>query len=108
MGDSGRTDLEYVREPDSDVEWYRLRHEEALTPDAIVRLAEAAYERYGFQDFKLKGGVLPGAEEMRSVLALKRRFPDARITLDPNGAWSLAEAEWCIAFMPVLWKMLIE
>ena len=92
VGDPGRTDLEYVREPGSDVEWYRLRHEEALTPDAVVRLAEAAYERYGFQDFKLKGGVLPGAEEMRSVLALKRRFPDARITLDPNGAWSLAEA----------------
>ena len=92
VGDPGRTDLEYVREPDSDVEWYRLRHEEALTPDAIVRLAEAAYERYGFQDFKLKGGVLSGAEEMRSVLALKRRFPEARITLDPNGAWSLAEA----------------
>jgi glucarate dehydratase len=28
--------------------------------DAIVRLAEAARERYGFNDFKLKGGVLSG------------------------------------------------
>ena len=26
------------------------------------------------------------------MTALKYRFPDARITLDPNGAWSLAEA----------------
>ena len=92
VGDPDKTDLDYVREPDSDVEWYRLRHEEALTPEAIVRFAEATHDRYGFQDFKLKGGVLAGAEEMRAILALKERFPDARITLDPNGAWSLAEA----------------
>ncbi|WP_299541209.1 enolase C-terminal domain-like protein [uncultured Streptomyces sp.] len=92
VGDPGRTDLEYVREPDSDVDWYRVRHEEALTPEAIVRQAEAAYGLYGFQDFKLKGGVLAGAEEVRAVTALKARFPEARITLDPNGAWSLREA----------------
>ncbi|MFJ7999637.1 enolase C-terminal domain-like protein [Streptomyces sp. NPDC096310] len=92
VGDPGRTDLEYVREPGADVEWYRLRREEALTPEAIVRQAEATYERYGFRDFKLKGGVLPGAEEVKAVRALKERFPGARITLDPNGAWSLREA----------------
>jgi glucarate dehydratase len=36
--------------------------------------------------------VLDGAREMDAVTALKRRFPDARVTLDPNGAWSLDEA----------------
>jgi glucarate dehydratase len=36
--------------------------------------------------------VLPGNEEIAAVTALKTAFPDARITLDPNGAWSLAEA----------------
>ncbi|MFM9581001.1 MULTISPECIES: enolase C-terminal domain-like protein [Streptomyces] len=92
VGDPDRTDLEYVREPDSPVEWYRIRREEALTPEAIVRQAEAAHDLYGFKDFKLKGGVLEGAEEVTAVRALKSRFPDARITLDPNGAWSLAEA----------------
>jgi L-alanine-DL-glutamate epimerase and related enzymes of enolase superfamily len=92
VGDPDRTDLAYVRESDSDVDWYRLRHEEALTPDAIVRQAEAAHALYGFRDFKLKGGVLEGAEEVRAVRALKDRFPEARITLDPNGAWSLREA----------------
>ncbi|MEV7866545.1 enolase C-terminal domain-like protein [Streptomyces sp. NPDC088124] len=92
VGDPGRTDLEYVREPGADVEWYRVRREEALTPESIVRQAEATYERYGFRDFKLKGGVLPGAEEVKAVRALKERFPGARITLDPNGAWSLREA----------------
>ena len=92
IGDRNKTDLDYVGDPDSDIEWYRLRHEEALTPDAVVALAQAAQQRYGFTDFKLKGGVLDGAEEVKAVTALKERFPDARITLDPNGAWSLAYA----------------
>ncbi|MCI3274411.1 enolase C-terminal domain-like protein [Streptomyces cylindrosporus] len=92
VGDPDRTDLDYVREPDSDVPWYRVRREEALTPEAIVRQAEAAHDRYGFRDFKLKGGVLAGTEEVRAVRALKDRFPEARVTLDPNGAWSLREA----------------
>jgi glucarate dehydratase len=92
VGDPDRTDLDYLREPDADVAWYRIRREEALTPESIVRQAEAAYDHYGFRDFKLKGGVLPGAEEVKAVRALKERFPGARITLDPNGAWSLREA----------------
>jgi glucarate dehydratase len=92
VGDPDRTDLDYLREPDADVPWYRIRREEALTPESIVRQAEAVYDRYGFRDFKLKGGVLAGAEEVKAVQALKQRFPEARITLDPNGAWSLREA----------------
>ncbi|HYI54891.1 MAG TPA: enolase C-terminal domain-like protein [Microlunatus sp.] len=92
LGDRTATDLAYLSEDDATDAWHRLRHEQALTPDAIVRLAEAAGARYGFQDFKLKGGVLSGTEEAEAVTALKRRFPEARITMDPNGAWSLAEA----------------
>ncbi|WP_313654717.1 glucarate dehydratase [Pantoea sp.] len=92
IGDRTKTSLAYQSQPDDPCDWYRLRHEEALTPDAVVRLAEAAYEKYGFNDFKLKGGVLRGGEEAEAVTALAKRFPDARITLDPNGAWSLNEA----------------
>ncbi|MCZ8517179.1 glucarate dehydratase [Paenibacillus filicis] len=92
VGDRTKTDLDYRSEPDAEDDWKRLRHEEALTAEAIVRLAEAAQARYGFQDFKLKGGVLRGDEEMEAVTALAERFPQARITLDPNGAWSLSEA----------------
>jgi glucarate dehydratase len=92
IGDRQRTTLDYRTEPDADNAWFRLRNEVAMTPAGVVRLAEAAYERYGFNDFKLKGGVLSGDEEMEAVLALAERFPKARITLDPNGAWSLAEA----------------
>src|SRR5471032_3313481 len=91
IGDRQQTDLAYRSEANGD-DWFRLRHEPALTPDAIVRLAEAAQAKYGFNDFKLKGGVLRGAEEIEAVTALAERFPDARITLDPNGAWSLKEA----------------
>ncbi|AIS18809.1 glucarate dehydratase [Pseudomonas rhizosphaerae] len=92
VGDRSQTDLAYRSEPDASDDWSRLRHEKAMTPEAVVRLAEAAKAKYGFNDFKLKGGVLRGAEEIEAVTALAERFPDARITLDPNGAWSLKEA----------------
>jgi glucarate dehydratase len=92
IGDRRKTDLPYLSEADSTDPWLRLRHEEALTTEAVLRLAEAAHARYGFRDFKLKGGVLAGEEEMETVTALAERFPQARITLDPNGAWSLKEA----------------
>ena len=92
VGDRNETDLAYRSEPDADNNWFRVRHEKAMTADAVVRLAEAAHARYGFKDFKLKGGVLSGDQEIEAVTALAERFPDARITLDPNGAWSLKEA----------------
>ena len=92
VGDRRKTDLPYANEPDAADDWLRLRHEEALSVDAVVRLAEAAQARYGFRDFKLKGGVRAGAEEMEAICALAERFPEARITIDPNGAWSLREA----------------
>jgi glucarate dehydratase len=92
IGDRKQTDLAYRSEPDAADHWQRLRHEAALTPEAVVKLAEAAQARYGFQDFKLKGGVLRGEEEVEAVMALHERFPQARITLDPNGGWLLKDA----------------
>ncbi|MEQ9885397.1 enolase C-terminal domain-like protein [Pectobacterium zantedeschiae] len=102
IGDRTKTDLPYLSgekvsgEKASGEkgkhEWYHLRHQQAMDSEAIVRLAEATTDRYGFKDFKLKGGVLPGEQEIDAVKALKKRFPDARITVDPNGAWLLDEA----------------
>jgi glucarate dehydratase len=92
LGDRRKTDLPYRSEADADNDWHRLRHEETLTPTAMVRLAEAAQARYGFEDFKLKGGVLSGEAEMEAIVALHERFPKARITLDPNGGWLLKDA----------------
>jgi len=92
VGERARTKLAYRSEPDAKDDWTRLRHEEAMTPEAVVRLAEAAQARYGFNDFKLKGGVLRGEEEVDAIRALHERFPTARVTLDPNGGWLLADA----------------
>jgi glucarate dehydratase len=92
LGDRKKTDLPYESNDAADDEWLRLRHEEALTTEAVLKLAEAAEARYGFKDFKLKGGVLSGSQEMETITALAERFPQARITLDPNGAWSLDES----------------
>jgi len=92
VGDRRKTDLLYRAEPEAKIDWFRLRHEVALTTNAIVRLAEAAHAHYGFNDFKLKGGVLSGEQEIETVTALAKHFPDARITLDPNGGWSLEAA----------------
>ncbi|MDQ0093087.1 enolase C-terminal domain-like protein [Paeniglutamicibacter psychrophenolicus] len=92
VGNPDDTDLPYLREPGGTDDWEKVRREEAMTPDAIVRLAEAAQKRYGFKDFKLKGGVQEGDVEVDAVIALKERFPEARITLDPNGGWLLKDA----------------
>ena len=95
VDDRNRTDLPYrsaADEPADADDWLRIRHDEALTPESVVALAEAAQARYGFQDFKLKGGVLAPREEAAAVRALAERFPSARVTLDPNGGWLLSEA----------------
>lgn len=92
VGDRTKTELAYNSEPEAANNWFRVRHEVALTPETIVAQAEAAQERYGFNDFKLKGGVLRGDAEIEAVTALHERFPSARVTLDPNGGWLLKDA----------------
>ena len=92
VGDRTKTDFPYRTEHDADNAWFRLRNEVAMTPESVVRLAEAAREKYGFNDFKLKGGVLAGEAEIEAVTALHKRFPEARVTLDPNGGWLLKDA----------------
>ena len=92
VGDRQQTDLPYRDESESSEPWFRVRNQPALHPEAIVKLAQEAHTRYGFNDFKLKGGVLAGEAEIETVRALHARFPNARITIDPNGAWSLQDA----------------
>jgi len=92
VGDKSLTSLPYETNFDASEEWFRIRHEKAMDAKSVVKLAKAAQERYGFQDFKLKGGVHTGEQELEAVLALHETFPNARITIDPNGAWSLKES----------------
>ncbi len=98
VGDRTKTGMAYKTpddEPGSDEPadaWLKVRHQVAMTPEAIVEQAAATQARYGFKDFKLKGGVLRGEEEVQAIRALKARFPEARVTLDPNGGWLLKDA----------------
>ena len=92
VGDRKKTTLPYMDESDSDCEWYRLRNEEAMDPERIVALAKATAEKYGFEDFKLKGGVFEPEVEYEAVAAIKKAFPNARVDLDPNGCWSLEKS----------------
>ncbi|MFA5447505.1 MAG: enolase C-terminal domain-like protein [Sphaerochaeta sp.] len=92
VADRKKTDLPYYYDLDNEIDWYRLRHEEAMDSDAIVELARATKDLYGFEDFKLKGGALSGKEEIEAIKALKNAFPEARMTLDPNGGWLLKDA----------------
>lgn len=55
-----------------------------MNSEAVVRLAEASQDRYGFKDFKLKGGVLPGEQEIDTVRALKKRFRMRGLPLIPT------------------------
>lgn len=92
VGDKSKTDLDYINDDDDSDDWGRIRREPALTPEAIVKQAQAAYDRYGFKTFKLKGGVFNGEQEVAAIKALHEAFPEAKLDLDPNGAWSLKDA----------------
>ena len=94
VGDHRRTNLEYHESSAAPADdWERLRTQEALDAEAIVAQARAAQERFGFRQFKLKGGVLDGPAECECIRALAEAFPGAGVTIDPNGCWSLAECD---------------
>lgn len=61
----------------------------ALDPQGIVRQAQYMVDQYGFESFKLKGGVLPPESEIAAVRALAEAFPGKPLRLDPNGVWSV-------------------
>jgi len=92
QADKRKSDLAYLDESNSSNPWYKIRRNPFMDSDAIVEQAEALKEYYGFKDFKLKGGVLEGEKEMEAIEKLVKRFSDARINIDPNGAWRLDEA----------------
>lgn len=64
----------------------------ALDPEGIVRQAHRMVDAYGFRALKLKGGVLRPEEEVQAVIALREAFPEHRLRIDPNAAWSVPTA----------------
>lgn len=71
------------------------------------------YRDQGFHAVKIKFGGLPIGEDMKRVEAICRRFPDLRLMVDANSAWSVPEAldairqlnQWPIAWLeePLQW-----
>lgn len=90
--DKAKTDLPYIDESFSSNPWYKIRRLPHMTPADIVEEAYALSQVYGFEHFKLKGGVLNGEEEMEAIEAVAGAFPNARVNIDPNGAWKVADA----------------
>ena len=78
--------------PDADDDWFRLAQRRSADAGGRSCASRRRRSAVRLQRFKLKGGVLARRREMRRRSRLAERFPDARITLDPNGAWSLEEA----------------
>ncbi|MBM7069184.1 enolase C-terminal domain-like protein [Actibacterium sp. 188UL27-1] len=66
---------------------------EVMTPDALVGQARDFSDRYGFQSWKLKGGVLDPDLEVETMLKLREAFPDHPLRIDPMGAWTVSTAK---------------
>jgi Enolase C-terminal domain-like len=70
--------------------WDAARQREALDAPSLVEQAQAMVQAFGFGSIKLKAGVLPPDEEVRTIKLLREAFgPDVPLRIDPNTAWSL-------------------
>ncbi len=54
----------------------------------MVQFARRLVQEHGFETLKYKNGVLPPEEEIETFIALRKAFPDQRLRLDPNAAWT--------------------
>jgi glucarate dehydratase len=63
---------------------------ECLDPKTIVQQCRRFIQQYGFQEIKLKGGVLEPDMEIATIQALREEFgPKYPLRIDPNCAWSI-------------------
>ncbi|QXD14805.1 hypothetical protein GQ464_015490 [Rhodocaloribacter litoris] len=67
---------------------------EVRTIEQLIEEARTLKRRYGFQTFKLKGGVFPPRYELACFRALAEALPEDRLRFDPNGVWSVEQAVW--------------
>jgi glucarate dehydratase len=76
--------------------WAAARQKAALDPEGVVAQAQAMCDEFGFKSIKLKGGVVPPAEEVAAILAMSEAFgPNTPLRLDPNAIWEVDTAiEW--------------
>jgi glucarate dehydratase len=64
------------------------------TPAAMVEHCRALKQRYGFTSHKLKAGVFPLRHELEVFRAVADAFPEDRVRIDPNAAWSVEDSIW--------------
>lgn len=62
------------------------------TPDDIVAHARDLKAKHGFNVHKLKGGHFSPDHDIDVMLALAEAFPEDRLRVDPNAAWSVEDA----------------
>jgi glucarate dehydratase len=63
---------------------------ECLDPKSMVRQCKQMIGKYGFEEIKLKGGVLDPDVEIATIKALREEFgPKHPLRIDPNCAWSI-------------------
>ena len=76
--------------------WDAAVQQEALSAETLVEQAQAMVAAFGFTSLKLKAGVLPPDEEVRTIRLLREAFgPDVPLRIDPNAAWSVETAVRC-------------
>jgi glucarate dehydratase len=73
--------------------WDAARQAAAETSEEIIVQARAMIQEFGFKSIKLKGGVYPPEEEVKTMIRLRKTFgPDVPLRLDPNGVWTVETA----------------
>lgn len=65
---------------------------EVRTPEQLVAWARQLKAEHGFTSHKLKAGVFHPDYELECFRALADAFPEDRVRIDPNGAWSVEQA----------------
>lgn len=62
------------------------------TADEMVRHAKELVAEHGFTTHKLKAGVFAPEHEVEVFRALANAFPNHKVRIDPNAAWSVEES----------------
>ena len=77
--------------------------------EGIVKYARDLVDEYKYDTLKLKGGVLPPSEEIRSMQLLRQEFGnEMNLRFDPNAAWSVATSINTIRKMDFLGLEFVE
>lgn len=56
----------------------------------VEELVAEAVEEFGFATVKLKAGAVAPEEDVLAAEAVRQRFPDLPLRVDPNGIWSVS------------------